>query len=67
MSKINYEDWIEEDPFHPCLHCGCEDFSLDMVTELYTCNNCGETLVAPNDSRKKKRPRKRPRLEEDWE
>ena len=68
MSKVNYGDWIEEDPFHPCLKCGENEFSLNVITDLYTCENCGEVLVAPKESHKKKRPTKaRPRLEEDWE
>tara|TARA_R110000803_G_scaffold59729_15_gene118630 strand:+ start:4428 stop:4634 length:207 start_codon:yes stop_codon:yes gene_type:complete len=68
MSKVNYEDWASEDPFHPCLKCGSKDSNLNMITDLYTCNNCGEALIMPKESHKKKRPVKnRPRLEEDWE
>lgn len=56
MSKVNYEDWASEDPFHPCLKCGANEFSLNVITDLYTCDSCGEVLVAPKESHKKKRP-----------
>ena len=47
MPKINYDDWMEDDPFHPCLKCGSEEFEIDYETDLYTCQTCGETLLAP--------------------
>jgi len=68
MSKVDYRDWMTEDPFHPCLKCGAEEFKLNWETDIYTCIECGEPLIAPKEPQKKKRLlKKRPRLEEDWE
>lgn len=69
MSKVNYDDWINEDPFHPCLKCSGEEFQLNLKTDLYTCVNCGEAMIAPKEPiRKKKAPRKKVRLsDDDWE
>ena len=67
--KIDYEDWIDEDPFHPCLKCGYNEFHMDYETNLYTCSNCGEPMIAPKEPIKKQKPaKKKVRLdEEDWE
>jgi len=67
--KIDYEDWIDEDPFHPCLKCGANDFELNMTTGLWSCSSCGEAMVAPKEPiRKKKVNKKKVRLDsEDWE
>jgi len=68
MSKLKYEDWIDEDPFHPCLKCGEEDFTMDMTSGLYTCANCGEPLIAPKEPFKPlKKLKKKARFEDDWE
>lgn len=69
MPKINYDDVWDEDPFHPCLNCGCTEFALNPVTELYTCCNCGETMVEPPLTNKpRKKPLKRKKMDaEDWE
>ena len=67
MPKINYDDWIEDDPFHPCLKCGSEEFEIDYETDLYTCQTCGETLLAPKKAKTRKTIKKPFRLEEDWE
>ena len=47
MPKVTYNDWIEDDPFHPCLKCGSEDFEMDLETGLYKCRDCGSILEAP--------------------
>ncbi len=66
--KIDLEDYLEEDPFHPCLKCGHKAFTLNSQTGLYSCESCGAAMTAPEPMQKKKRLlKKRPRLEEDWE
>ena len=71
MPKINYDDVWEEDPFHPCVYCGEKEFALDPLTQLYTCCNCGETMVEPtltNNPKKKNQTHKRKKMDaEDWE
>ncbi len=67
MPKVNYDDWIEDDPFHPCLKCGSEDFEMNFETNLYTCRDCGMVLLAPKQSKTRKSPKKPFRLEEDWD
>tara|TARA_R110000787_G_C13387216_1_gene442320 strand:- start:63 stop:269 length:207 start_codon:yes stop_codon:yes gene_type:complete len=67
MSKVNYEDVWDEDPFHPCLNCGGNETQLDLSTNLYSCVTCGKPLVAPPPNNKKeKRVKKKVRLDEDW-
>lgn len=70
MSKVNYDDVWDEDPFHPCLKCGGYETTLNRVTTLYSCAMCGEALVAPRKSTKVKTPKppqKKFRLDDDWE
>ena len=71
MQKINYDEWINEDPFHPCLKCGSKEFTLDQTTELYVCENCGAVMVEPtlndNPRRKPLGPKKVRLDEDDWE
>jgi DNA-directed RNA polymerase subunit RPC12/RpoP len=67
MPKVSYDDWMEDDPFHPCLKCGSEEFKMDYETSLYTCQACGETLLAPKQLKTRKVVRKPFRLEEDWD
>lgn len=69
MSKVNYEDVWDEDPFHPCLKCGGYETTLNRETTLYSCATCGEPLVAPKESTKAgkiKHIKKKIRLDEDW-
>lgn len=67
MPKVTYDDWIKDDPFHPCLKCGSEDFHLDLETTLYKCNECNSILEAPKQSKPRKTVKKPFRLEEeDW-
>lgn len=67
--KVDYDDWINDDPFHPCLKCGENEFVLDMKTDLYSCVNCGAPMIAPKEPiRKKKMSKKKVRLDvDDWE
>ena len=45
MSKVNYNEFDDEmNPFHPCLKCGHEEFSMNWDTGLYQCDSCGATL-----------------------
>ena len=68
MPKVTYDDWIEDDPFHPCLKCGSEDFKMDLETGLYKCRDCGSILEAPKLTKPRKVHKKPFRLEEeDWE
>lgn len=67
MPKVTYDDWIEEDPFHPCLKCGSNEFYMNYETMLPTCEHCGETLMAPKQSKPRKVVKKPFRLEKDWE
>jgi uncharacterized Zn finger protein (UPF0148 family) len=67
MPKVTYNDWIDEDPFHPCLKCGSNEFYTDSETMLPTCEHCGETLTAPKHAKPRKVVKKPFRLEEDWE
>lgn len=68
MPKVTYNDWLDEDPFHPCLKCGSEEFYLNLETNLYHCENCDECLVAPKEPSKPRKSVKKPfRFSEDWE
>lgn len=42
MSKIKYDDFIDEEFINTCFHCGSQDFYMDWEDDLYRCNNCGE-------------------------
>jgi len=65
MSRINLEDYLEEDPFHPCMHCGSTEWTYE--DGMPVCLDCGELLEAPHLPRKKKvQPLRKPK-EEDWE
>jgi DNA-directed RNA polymerase subunit RPC12/RpoP len=65
MPKVTYDDWIEDDPFHPCLKCGSEDFEMDLETSLYKCRDCGSILKAPTPSKTRKAVKKPFRFEEE--
>ena len=65
MPKVTYNDWIEEDPFHPCRKCGSEDFEMDLETGLYKCIDCGSILEAPKLTKPRKANKKPFRLEEE--
>jgi transcription elongation factor Elf1 len=69
MSKIEYDEFDDEmNPFHPCLACGCEEFSMNWDTGLYECDNCGLTLeVNPNKKKLKPKVKKFRGLKEDDE
>lgn len=69
MSKIEYDEFDDEmNPFHPCLNCGCEDFSMDWDTGYYTCDNCGLPLeVGDKKENKKKSLKKFRNLKDDDE
>lgn len=56
MSKIEYDEFDDEmNPFHPCLACGCKEFSMNWDTGLYECDNCGLTLEV-GDKKEKAKP-----------
>ena len=56
MSKIEYDEFDDEmNPFHPCLACGCKEFSMNWDTGLYECDNCGLTLEV-GDKKEKSKP-----------
>ena len=60
MSKVNYNEFDDEmNPFHPCLKCGAEEFSMNWTTGLYQCDSCGETLEAEEKNQKMKKNVKR--------
>lgn len=71
MPKVNYNEWMNEDPFHPCLKCGAVDFQLDNKTDLYVCGSCGEVMVEPtliDNPKRRDGGKKKVRLDEDdWE
>lgn len=66
MSKINYEDYLEEDPFHPCMHCGSLHFGYE--DGMPVCLDCGEILEAPEASRNSRGKKTHRKVKEsDWE
>ena len=68
MSKINYDEYDDEmNPFHPCLSCGAEEFSMDWDTGFYTCNSCGLPLEVEGAKKVKKKVKKFRGLKEDDE
>ena len=45
MSKVSYDDFLEDDPFFtPCIHCGCLDFTMDWEDNIYKCNDCNSII-----------------------
>lgn len=67
MSKINYEDYLEEDPFHPCLYCGSLNHGVDEEG-MPICLDCGEILEAPEASRPFRGKKTQRKVKEsDWE
>ena len=44
MSKYNYDSERDDDRFPPCIKCGSEEVDLNIITDLYSCATCGETL-----------------------
>ena len=65
MSKYNYDKEEDDERFPPCRACGGEDVTLNMLTDLYSCATCGETLREKKKAVKKERAaRKKVRL--DW-
>tara|TARA_R100000541_G_scaffold59034_1_gene71548 strand:+ start:393 stop:602 length:210 start_codon:yes stop_codon:yes gene_type:complete len=53
--KIKYDEFDDEmNPFHPCLNCGSNKFSMDLDTGYYTCDSCGFPLEAEEKKRSKK-------------
>ncbi len=69
MSKIKYNEYDDEmNPFHPCLACGHEEFSMNWDTGLYECNSCGLALEIEEKKNKKQKTLKKFRgLKEDDE
>jgi len=65
MSKINYEDYLEEDPFHPCLHCGSTEWTYE--DGMPVCLECGELLEAPQPTRKHKGKTTHKVKDQDWQ
>ena len=56
MSKIEYDEFDDEmNPFHPCLACGCKEFSMNWDTGLYECDSCGLALEV-GDKKEKSKP-----------
>ena len=57
MSKVNYNEFDDEmNPFHPCLKCGAEEFSMNWTTGLYQCDSCGATLEVDEPKNTKMKP-----------
>tara|TARA_R110001592_G_scaffold301508_1_gene572878 strand:+ start:1401 stop:1616 length:216 start_codon:yes stop_codon:yes gene_type:complete len=69
MSKIEYDEFDDEmNPFHPCLACGCKEFSMNWDTGLYECDSCGLALeVGTNNKKVKPKVKKFRGLKEDDE
>ena len=70
MSKINYDEFDDEmNPFHPCLKCGAEEFSMNWTTGLYQCDSCEATLEVDDtkSTKMKKKPKRFRGLKEDDE
>jgi ribosomal protein L37E len=63
MARLKYEDWIEEDPFHPCFTCGEKEFHLE--DDIYKCSSCGKPLETTHP--KKKAPKVIRKMKDDWE
>ena len=60
MSKIEYDEFNDEmNPFHPCLACGCKEFSMNWNSGLYECDSCGLPLEAKQERKEKRRLVKR--------
>ena len=67
MPRIEIEDWVEESPSHPCIHCKEIETYIDS-NDLIRCLNCNQVMEAPkpNKKRSKLKAIKKSRFD-DWD
>jgi len=55
MGRVNIEEELEKEGFHPCLNCGGDEFSMDWERGLYVCDWCDEAMKSPPMKKEKVR------------
>lgn len=53
MPRVDYEEALMDEAFHPCIYCGDNEFYLDF--NIYKCCGCGEVLEAPKEHKRKEK------------
>jgi len=53
MPRVDYDEVIMDEAFHPCIHCGDNEFYWDV--DIYKCCGCDEILEAPKTYKPKEK------------
>jgi hypothetical protein len=62
MPRIDYEEALMDEAFHPCIHCGITEFYWDF--DIYKCCGCDIVLEAPKTPKHKEKKKLRKFKEE---
>jgi len=67
MPRIDIDEWIDESTYHPCIHCGCEEFYCGDEG-LSRCLDCDHIMEAPKPNKKIHKTKKVKKFKlDDWD